>query len=225
MGNQKRQHRSCNESHAHNVHPCVPPRSAEDTAAATFYPFGQFCEIDISPPSLEKQPKTAADPSQRGVEYGEIGGLFSPPGARARLRPATRIRTARNPRVWNVSYFLLFSYWFSCLCFVIYCFLFYSLLVYCLILGSRKCSGDSCAAVLESRGLGSAFPYGQFCTSYFPTLRLQSLEGEPPRAATPFRVGGLAAPCRARPGGIARRPVGGGGPVYCGDTMRFTNRL
>ncbi len=38
---------------------------------AIFYPFSQFCEIDICLPSLEKQPKRAPNLFQRGVEYGK----------------------------------------------------------------------------------------------------------------------------------------------------------
>ena len=36
---------------------------------AIFYPFSQFCEIGISSLSLQKQPKTAPNLFQRGVEY------------------------------------------------------------------------------------------------------------------------------------------------------------
>ena len=38
---------------------------------AIFYPFGQFCEIDISLLSLQQQPNTAPNLFQRGVEYGK----------------------------------------------------------------------------------------------------------------------------------------------------------
>ena len=38
---------------------------------AIFYPFSQFCEIDVSLLSLQKQPKTAPNLFQRGVEYGK----------------------------------------------------------------------------------------------------------------------------------------------------------
>ena len=38
---------------------------------AIFYPFSQFCEINISLLSLQKQPNTAPNLFQRGVEYGE----------------------------------------------------------------------------------------------------------------------------------------------------------
>ena len=38
---------------------------------AIFYPFSQFCEIDISLLSLQTQPKTAPNLFKRGVEYGK----------------------------------------------------------------------------------------------------------------------------------------------------------
>ena len=38
---------------------------------AIFYPFSQFCEIDIFLPSLQKQPNTDPNLCQRGVEYGK----------------------------------------------------------------------------------------------------------------------------------------------------------
>ena len=38
---------------------------------AIFYPFSQFCEIDIPLLSLQKQPNTAPNLFQRGVEYGK----------------------------------------------------------------------------------------------------------------------------------------------------------
>ena len=41
---------------------------------AIFYPFSQFCEIDISLLSLQKQPTTAPNLFQRGVEYGKYDG-------------------------------------------------------------------------------------------------------------------------------------------------------
>ena len=41
---------------------------------AIFYPFSQFCEIDISLLSLQTQPNTAPNLFQRGVEYGKYGG-------------------------------------------------------------------------------------------------------------------------------------------------------
>ena len=42
-------------------------------AVAIFCPFSQFCEAVISLPSLQKQPKTAPNLFQRGVEYGKYG--------------------------------------------------------------------------------------------------------------------------------------------------------
>ena len=38
---------------------------------AIFYPFGPFCEIGVSLPSLQKHPKTAPNLFQRGVEYSK----------------------------------------------------------------------------------------------------------------------------------------------------------
>ena len=38
---------------------------------AKFYPFSQFCEIDVSLLRLHKQPNTAPNLFQRGVEYGK----------------------------------------------------------------------------------------------------------------------------------------------------------
>ena len=38
---------------------------------AIFYPFSQFCEINIFLLSLQKQPNTGPNLSQRGVEYGK----------------------------------------------------------------------------------------------------------------------------------------------------------
>ena len=41
------------------------------TIVAIFYPFSQFCEINISLLSLQKQPNTAPNLFQREVEYGK----------------------------------------------------------------------------------------------------------------------------------------------------------
>ena len=38
---------------------------------AIFYPFSQFCEVNISLLSLQTQPNTAPNLFQRGVEYGK----------------------------------------------------------------------------------------------------------------------------------------------------------
>ena len=42
---------------------------------AIFYPFSQFCEIDISLLSLQKQPNTVPNLFQSGVEYGKYEGV------------------------------------------------------------------------------------------------------------------------------------------------------
>ena len=41
---------------------------------AIFYPFSQFCEINVSLLRLQKQPNTAPNLFQRGVEYGKYAG-------------------------------------------------------------------------------------------------------------------------------------------------------
>ena len=43
---------------------------------AIFYPLSQFCEINISLLSLQKQPNTAPNLFQRGVEYGKHVSLL-----------------------------------------------------------------------------------------------------------------------------------------------------
>ena len=43
---------------------------------AIFYPFSQFFEIGIFLLSLQKQPKTAPNLFQRGVEYGKYELIF-----------------------------------------------------------------------------------------------------------------------------------------------------
>ena len=44
-----------------------------DNIVAIFYPFSQFCEINISLLSLQTQPNTAQHLFQRGVECGKYG--------------------------------------------------------------------------------------------------------------------------------------------------------
>ena len=48
---------------------------------AIFYPFSQFCEIDSSLLSLQKQPNTAPNIFQTGVEYGKKVQMLSNSGA------------------------------------------------------------------------------------------------------------------------------------------------
>ena len=52
------------------VQPFFPNR-ARTNLVAIFYPFSQFCEINISLLSLQTQPNTAPNLFQRGVEYGK----------------------------------------------------------------------------------------------------------------------------------------------------------
>ena len=60
---------------AWRVGPAVGRRRRGGAAAtgivAIFYPFSQFCEINISLLSLQTQPNTAPNLFQRGVEYGK----------------------------------------------------------------------------------------------------------------------------------------------------------
>ena len=49
--------------------------------AATFYPFGQFCEIDSSLRSLQKHTKATPNLFQRGVEYGKYADYIQAVGS------------------------------------------------------------------------------------------------------------------------------------------------
>ena len=53
-------------------HVSAAPTPAQ-AVVATFYPFSQFCEIEISPLSLQTQPKASLNLFQRGVDYGKYG--------------------------------------------------------------------------------------------------------------------------------------------------------
>ena len=55
-----------------SLHSYVNNQSTHDTCmVAIFYPFSQFCEINISLLSLQTQPNTAPNLFQSGVEYGK----------------------------------------------------------------------------------------------------------------------------------------------------------
>ena len=71
-----------------------------DSMVAIFYPFSQFCEIDISLLSLQTQPNTAPNLFQRGVEYGKYG-------LRLRLLFRLRLRLSFRLRLRLFIYFLL----------------------------------------------------------------------------------------------------------------------
>ena len=99
---------------------------------AIFYPFSQFCEIDISLPSLQKQPKHSrksiseggriwqvCDLNRANTEKEEGGLAFPRPGRRARLpralggrRPRTaRPRSARGPiYIYIYMYIYIYTY-------------------------------------------------------------------------------------------------------------------
>ena len=51
------------------------PIFSKPDMVAIFYPFSLFCEIYISLLSLQKQPNTAPNLFQRGVEYGKYDFL------------------------------------------------------------------------------------------------------------------------------------------------------
>ena len=55
--------------HTQNV--CSSCFITEQYVVAIFYPFSQFCELNMSLLSLQKQPNTAPNLFQRGVEYGK----------------------------------------------------------------------------------------------------------------------------------------------------------
>ena len=65
---------STEDSSNHNsVDPICPH------AVAILCPFSQFCEIGISLLSLQKQPSTAQNLFQRGVEYGKYAKVGQAP--------------------------------------------------------------------------------------------------------------------------------------------------
>ena len=49
----------------------APAKRGTSPIVAIFYPFSQCCEIEISPLSLQKQPKASPNLFERGVEYGK----------------------------------------------------------------------------------------------------------------------------------------------------------
>ena len=70
---------------------------------AIFYPFSQFCEIDISLLSLQKQPNTAPNLFQRGVEYGKYASLSLAGSSREGLE-VVQFRSAHL--LWRTGYLL-----------------------------------------------------------------------------------------------------------------------
>ena len=65
----------------------MPRENPDGHIVAIFYPFSQFCEINISLPSLQTQPKTASNLFQRGVEYGKYAEVtFSDQGRTRTVR-------------------------------------------------------------------------------------------------------------------------------------------
>ena len=81
--------------------PKQSPDLREPFIVAIFYPYSQFCEIDISLLSLQKQPETAPNLFQRGVEYATYAD--STPGA---LRNVVRAM----PFLLRLLYVNIFTY-------------------------------------------------------------------------------------------------------------------
>ena len=67
------------------------PRAPRQVIVAIFYPFSQFCEMNISLLSLQKQPNAAPNLFQRGVEYGKYVVLYH-----SMLKKKTRQLTKRR---------------------------------------------------------------------------------------------------------------------------------
>ena len=104
---------------------------------AIFYPFSQFCEIDISLLSLQTQTKTAPNLFQRGVEYGKYEYLsqqYPPPlrmpeparaqqaGAKSEIRPPK----GSSPIVADVHRFLFYRLNSRGGSFTLYCIILYT---------------------------------------------------------------------------------------------------
>ena len=83
---------------------CAPPvgkfhgTSMISDIVAIFYPFSQFCEINIFLLSLQQQPNTAPNLFQRGVEHGKYANAGrrdeAPRAARAAGAP---VAAGRQP--------------------------------------------------------------------------------------------------------------------------------
>ena len=83
---------------------CWPHLSATKGIVAIFYPFSQFCGIGVSLLSLQKQPNTAPNLFQRGVEYGKYESCVEKLGNPRKVRkhgPLWRLRKS-CPSVFRV---------------------------------------------------------------------------------------------------------------------------
>ena len=82
---------------------------------AIFCPIGLFCEINTSLLSLQKQPNTAPNLFQRGVEYGKyvlLGGVCWWSG---RSRPA-----ARQTHIYIYIYIYIYTHMYTCVYIYVY---------------------------------------------------------------------------------------------------------
>ena len=76
---------------------------------AIFYPFSQFCEISISLLSLQKQPNTAPNLFQRGVEYGKYARFTSPSHRRCTLKgfqPSNHQKVTLNSHLSHIAIYI-----------------------------------------------------------------------------------------------------------------------
>ena len=79
------------------VSPPFPGQESSQIIVAILYPSSQCCEIDGGLPSLQKQPKTASNLFQRGVEYGK-GADSAPLSGRKNSFPRTPFVKNSFPR-------------------------------------------------------------------------------------------------------------------------------
>ena len=95
-----------------------PPELLYICILAIFYPFSQFCEMNISHLSLQTQPNTAPNLFQRGVEYGKYdmgtGGMKAATfgwrtlvTADASLRGRTALRS--DPIRWTIMLIMIWT--------------------------------------------------------------------------------------------------------------------
>ena len=72
---------------------------------AIFYPFSQFCALNISLLSLRTQPNTAPNLFQRGVEYSKYGSPYKLPPRRT----PPRVRLCGSP-IYIYIYIYMYIY-------------------------------------------------------------------------------------------------------------------
>ena len=103
--------------HTHRTAPSGPDASI----VAIFYPFSQFCEIDIALLSSETQPNTTPNLFQRGVEYGKYGEQRALGGP---LRTRREQRERYLSYTYNCIYIYIYIYMYVCMCIPIYIYIY-----------------------------------------------------------------------------------------------------